>query len=138
MPTSGALAPYRLGIGAMDAQHARLFRLFDAFRQTAGEHLLDPVGIAAAQDTLEQLLDYTRLHFASEEKLLAESRYPGLDTHRAKHRELVAGVQSLLDEIRAHKTRTTPLKLNLLATIWLMEHIAGDDRDYAPFVLAGG
>lgn len=134
---SATFSPYHLGIDAMDAQHQRLFRLIERFRQTAENHLLDNVGINATREALEQLLEYTRLHFASEEKLLAQKRYPGLAAHRAKHRELEAGVVTLLDEIRAHKSRTTPLKLNLLATIWLMEHIAGDDKDYAQFVLSG-
>jgi hemerythrin len=129
-------AQYRIGIDAMDAQHERLFHLIDKFRETSASHLLDSVGIAAARDALEQLLEYTRLHFASEEKLLAERRYPGLDAHRALHRQIEAEVIALLTEIREHKTRTTPLKLNLFATIWLMEHIAGDDRDYARYVLA--
>jgi hemerythrin len=137
MPDAPTLAPhYRIGIDAMDAQHARWIQLIDKFRTVATDHMRDQTGHAAARDALDKLLEYTRLHFASEEKLLAEHGYPDLDVHREEHRKLEAAVVALRDELHAHKTHSTPLKLNLLATIWLMEHITQDDRKYAPFILA--
>lgn len=137
MPEAAGLPPhYRIGIEAMDAQHARWIQLIEKFRAAGADHLRDPAGYAAAKEALERLLEYTRLHFASEEQLLAEHRYPGLDAHREEHRKLEAAVAGLLAELLAHTTRTTPLKLNLLATIWLMEHIVQADREYARFILA--
>jgi hemerythrin len=137
MPETAALPPHlRIGIEAMDAQHARWIQLIEKFRAAGADQLREAVGYAAAKEALEHLLEYTRLHFASEERLLAEHRYPGLDAHREQHRKLEAAVAALLAEVRAHKTCTTPLKLNLLATIWLMEHITRDDREYARFIQA--
>lgn len=43
----------------------------------------------------------------------------------------------LLDETGAHKTGGAPPKLNLFATVWLlehMEHIMGEDDKYARFI----
>lgn len=137
MPDAPALAPhYCIGIAAMDAQHARWIHLIEKFRAAGGDHLRDQTGHAAARDALEKLLEYTRLHFTSEEKLLAEHGYPGLEAHREEHRKLEAAVVALWDELHANTTHTTPLKLNLLATIWLMEHITEEDRKYARFLLA--
>ena len=125
---------YSIGIPEMDAQHARWIQLIEEFRARASGHLLEQAGTTAAQHALEQLLDYTRIHFASEERFIAAHRCPGLDAHKAKHRELEAEVGKLLDEIRAHKTNTAPLKLNLFITIWLMDHIMHDDDQYARFI----
>lgn len=127
---------YSIGVPEMDAQHARWIDLIENFRTAASGHLLEPQGFDAACHALEQLLDYTKQHFASEEKFIAEHGYPGLEQHRKHHRELEGDVARLLAEIHAHKSRATPLKLNLLITIWLMEHIMSEDMEYARFVRA--
>ena len=127
---------YSIGIPEMDAQHARWIQLIEEFRHSASGHLLEHAGIAAAQHALEQLLNYTRDHFASEERFLALHKYPDLDAHKHHHRSLETEVAKLFDEIKAHKTNTTPLKLNLFVTIWLMEHIMQDDDKYARFIRA--
>ena len=62
-------------------------------------------------------------------------KYPDLDAHKMRHGELVGVVEKLLEELRAHRTNTAPLKLNLMITIWLMEHIMGEDDRYARFIL---
>lgn len=126
---------YSIGIPEMDTQHARWIQLIDEFHAAASGHLLDQAACEAATRALEQLLDYTRHHFVSEEKFIAERGYPGIEAHKLKHRELEAEVARLLDEIRLHKTNTTPLKLNLFVTIWLMEHIMQEDDKYARFIL---
>lgn len=135
MPAAKPIDPkYSIGIPEMDAQHARWIELIEAFRAAAAGQLLERAGFDAACHALEQLLAYTRQHFASEEKFIAERGYPGFEPHCRRHRELEADVARLLDEIREHKTRTTPLKLNLLITIWLMEHIMSEDKEYALFL----
>ena len=126
---------YSIGIEAMDIQHARWIELIEKFRATASEQLREQVGIDAAKLALEQLLNYTRSHFTSEERLMAAHEFPGLNEHKLRHHELEAAVVKLLEEIQAHKTTVTPLKLNLFLTIWLMEHIKQEDEKYARFIL---
>lgn len=125
---------YSIGIPEMDAQHARWIALIEKFKAIGPERLLDPAGIQAARHTLEQLLDYTRKHFASEEQLFALHGFPGQEAHKRSHREIEAKVQELLDEARQLGSHRTPLKLNLLSTIWLFEHITRDDEEYARFI----
>jgi len=125
---------YSIGIDEMDAQHARWIQLIEEFRSVGSGHMLERAGIDAAHRALENLLGYTKSHFVSEEKLLAAHKYPDLEAHKARHRELEAAVVKLLDEIRAH-ARGTPLKLNLFMTVWLLEHIMGEDDKYARFIL---
>lgn len=126
---------YSIGIDEMDAQHARWIQLIEEFRAVASGHLLDSAGFQAATHALEQLLDYTKSHFVSEERYIAEHNYPQLEAHKKQHRELEAKVQEMLDEVHAHSANRTPLKLNLLVTIWLMEHILHEDDNYARFIL---
>lgn len=126
---------YSIGIDEMDAQHAHWLRLIEEFRSVGSEHLLEPAGIDAAQHALEELVEYTKFHFASEELFITAHQYPDLDAHIKLHRELEAKVVQLLDEIHAHATSRTPLKLKLFVTIWLLEHITRDDDKYARFIL---
>ncbi len=126
---------YSIGIDAMDAQHARWIQLIEKFRSVGSGHLLEQSGINAAAHALDELLNYTKSHFASEEQFIAAHKYPDLAAHKARHRELETVVATLLSEIRAHATHRTPLKLNLFVTIWLLEHIMGEDDKYARFIL---
>lgn len=126
---------YSIGIDEMDAQHAHWIQLIEKFRSIGSEQLLGPSGIHAAAQALEQLLRYTKTHFASEEQFMSAHGYPGIAAHKERHRELEAVVTKLLGEIQAHQTGSTPLKLNLFVTIWLLEHILQEDDRYARFVL---
>lgn len=126
---------YSIGIDEMDTQHARWIQLIEEFRTAASGQLLEQTGIDAARHALEELLKYTRSHFASEERLITAQQYPETEAHQRKHRELEAFVVKLLDEIRTHKTGSTPLKLNLFVTVWLLEHILTEDKKYARFIL---
>jgi hemerythrin len=126
---------YSIGIDEVDAQHARWIQLIEEFKRVGSAHLLDHKGFQATQLALEKLLAYTKSHFVSEEKLIDAHGYPDLEAHKKKHRELEAKVVELLDEVHAHSTNRTPLKLNLLVTIWLMEHILQEDDKFARFIL---
>lgn len=137
MPATHIDPKYSIGIGEIDAQHARWLDLIARFRQAAQGEMLTEAGFAAARQALDELLDYTRWHFRSEEELLASHGYPGLAAHQARHQELERHVQALHDELVRHRP-ATPLKLNLLATVWLMEHIHQHDREYARYLKERG
>jgi len=127
---------YRIGIDEMDRQHALWIDLIERFRAVAAEHLMDQVGLGAARVALDELLSYTRTHFGSEEELMKRHGYPGLAEHARKHREMAARLGEMRAEITRHETMSTPLKLNLMANVWLLEHILQEDADYARFILA--
>lgn len=129
---------YSIGIDEMDAQHARWIHLVEEFRSVGSGHLMEEAGINSAAHALEELLKYSKSHFASEEQFLVAHDYPDLDAHKKRHRELEVIVAKLLDEIRAKKSSTTPLKLNLFVTVWLFEHIMQEDDKYARFILGKG
>ncbi len=110
--------------------------MINQFREAANGHLSDAVGLEAARQTLDDLLKYTEVHFASEERLLASCQFPELAAHKQKHQELTAAVQKLCAELAAHSAGSTPLKLNLFVTVWLLEHIMSEDWKYSRFIIA--
>lgn len=125
---------YSIGIEEMDIQHAHWIKLIEKFRSVGKEKIMEKAGIDAAAEAIHELLIYTRQHFASEESFLSKHQYPKLDSHKKMHQELEAVLVRLSKEIHESRATRTPLKLNLLVTIWLLEHIMKEDVLYARFI----
>src|SRR5262245_11684964 len=120
---------YSVQIREIDAEHQNLFRvaeeLCSAMSTGKGKVVLARI--------LDRLLQYTRVHFAHEERLMAASGYPDFASHKAEHEALTRRVETFLSEFRAGRTA---LKVELLQFLkaWLEHHIAGSDQKYAPYL----
>ena len=118
-----------LHVPAIDSQHRRLCGyindLYRAMKNNrTGEEL---------QAIVKKLRDYTASHFSDEEKIFAPSQYPGTEEHKAIHRKFVAK----LDEFEAQlKDGTATVSMDLLSFLkdWLINHIAGTDPTYLPYI----
>lgn len=124
---------FLLGVPEVDRQHAIWIDLAERFRAAVEGHLGNPKGVDAAISALEELLSYTKTHFASEEKIMAASHYRDLAVHAGMHRTITDALEKLLTEAKADRS-STPLKLHLFLTIWLMEHIATEDKKYVQHI----
>jgi hemerythrin len=87
---------YCVNVSVIDEQHRRLAelvnRLHEAFEcDKTGENVF----IA-----LNELIGFTRLHFATEEELMLKYEYPDYAAHRMAHKTLLSGLQSLLTTLR--------------------------------------
>ena len=75
---------YSVNAPAMDAQHKHLIKLLndlhDGMIRRAGNEVLRPV--------LDELIKYTRAHFADEERAMELAGYPHLAQHKAEHKAL--------------------------------------------------
>jgi hemerythrin-like metal-binding protein len=120
---------YSVGVKTLDSQHTVLFGLLndlhEAMMKGQAQSLTGPL--------LRKLVDYTHTHFATEEKMLAEARYPGLADHKIKHRELIQKVEGY--SARFEKGEIT-LNLHLMNFLrdWLTEHIQKTDHEYGPWL----
>lgn len=117
---------YSVGVVEMDAQHRRLLDIINQLHEVIKK------GGRPAQlsEVLNELVGYTRYHFAYEERLLEESGYPELETHRQKHRAMVAQVENFR---AAANSGTTSVSLKLMSFLkeWLTRHIMETDQRYA-------
>ncbi len=113
----------------IDEQHKALIeafnRLHDAMKQGKGR---DEVG-----KVLEFLKDYTVQHFAMEEKLMADAKYPGFAHHKQLHADLVSKVGDLVQKFKAGSATLTLPTMDFLQG-WLTEHIQGEDVRLAEFL----
>ncbi len=77
-------------------------------------------------EALNELASYTVAHFATEERMMEQSGYPDLTTHKARHADLAARARALILSYRTGERFLATGLLNFLED-WLKHHIAGDD-----------
>jgi hemerythrin len=105
---------FRMDIASVDAEHRSLFAL------------VEELGMATAQESIEQLNQYVISHFSNEEKLMEGSHYPDLAEHRVQHRHLTALVAHYQHTVVEWLPALVEELRRLLAS-WLQSHICIHD-----------
>ena len=70
-----------INVRAMDDQHGILMDTMNELRQT----VVRGRGREEICALLDRLIEFTRMHFWSEEQLMEQTAFPGLADHRARH-----------------------------------------------------
>lgn len=117
-----------IGVAEIDNQHKELFKrinnLLDAISQGKGKQELFAV--------LEFLEDYSKFHFAKEEKLMLAHHYSAYKVHKAEHERFIQELNGL-----KKKFETAGASLALVVEVqrktidWLIEHISKIDKQMA-------
>ncbi len=118
-----------VGNEEIDAQHRKLVDLVDRLHAaTVAGEVRERLG-----QFLVELVDYTKYHFSTEERLFEERGYPGRDEHVARHREFVS---RLLEYMEAYDEGNTAISIGMLQYLrdWVLHHIGEEDRRYASFL----
>ncbi|HEY5765710.1 MAG TPA: hemerythrin domain-containing protein, partial [Candidatus Deferrimicrobiaceae bacterium] len=76
-----------------------------------------------------------QFHFATEEKSMSETGYPGLEDHRAKHEELKGTLDDLIVDFRDYGvTEKLSRAIGTFLGNWLRNHIRDVDQAFAAFL----
>lgn len=122
-----------VNVPAIDEQHKRLVQmindLHDAMGKGKGKEVLSPL--------LSKLIDYTVVHFQSEEAFMRKCGFPGVAQHQLLHQELTEKVKKLKARFETGELLITMDTMNFLKD-WLKTHILGSDKQYAQFVAQHG
>ena len=123
-----------VGIQEIDEQHKQLVklinRLYDAMTQ--GEDKMQ-----VAKEVMNELMQYTVVHFAVEECLFRIFEYPDYEDHCEHHQELRSQVYDINLKVQCGERQVTPELLFFLRK-WITNHIMVEDMKYAPFLLKKG
>jgi len=114
---------FSVGNSEIDGQHRKLFQLADRFHSA----MAGGQGKVVLQQTLTELIDYTKHHFASEERLMQKSSYPEYRRHKAEHDALTSKVVQFRDEVATDRVVVTIDVLQFLKD-WLVNHIGHMDK----------
>ncbi|MBK8337604.1 MAG: bacteriohemerythrin [Sterolibacteriaceae bacterium] len=120
-----------LGIADIDSQHRKLVGIInglnDAMRQGNSR--------SAVSSLVDELVDYTRHHFAFEEKFFDQHGYGGSAGHKETHRRFVAEIEGFRTRINEGAPGVGVALMHLLRE-WLVKHILSADRKYADEIAA--
>jgi len=124
---------YSVGIRELDAQHKQLItllnELYEAMQNGAAESKLAKI--------INELVNYTRTHFATEEKYMEKYNYIGLSSQKSEHSRFIEKINAFKQDYDAGKVALS-LSLASFLKDWLSSHILGSDKQYGPVLTARG
>ena len=124
---------YTLGLEEVDEQHQHLFELVNHL------HALVAAGDdqSTAGKVLDELVDYTVEHFATEERLFLAHQYPRYEEHKKEHDELTRQALEIQEKFREKEITVTFALLDFLSD-WLKNHTTDSDMKFARFAASQG
>ncbi|MDD6491457.1 MAG: bacteriohemerythrin [Firmicutes bacterium] len=121
---------YLTGIEFIDNEHRRLFEIAEQTYQLKNEEFISDK-YDQIKALLEELKDYTRMHFAHEEEYMQSIGYKKLFTQKVQHQAFIDWLEEQnLDEIDSEFENQDAVVDNILKylTDWLVHHILETDK----------
>lgn len=124
---------YSVGVKALDNQHIALVNTLNELY----EAMMKGEAKSVAGSLLTKLVKYTKEHFAAEEKLMTDTKFPGLPQHVVKHKELIKQVGDFVGRYEKGEITISSDLLKFLRD-WLGTHILKEDHEYGPWLNKNG
>jgi hemerythrin len=119
-----------VGIELIDDQH----KIWIEHYNNAVEAIEAQHEVAQISSSLGFLSDYTETHFSTEEQAMADSGYPELEEHKAKHNALRKTLADMTEEfIEDGATEILAESVETFLGNWLIKHIEEVDMRFAAF-----
>ena len=114
-----------VNIVEVDRQHQKLIRiineLHDAMRARKTVEVLGKI--------INDLVDYTVIHFSFEEKYFAQFKYPRTLSHKKEHKYFINKINEFKKGFDSGRILMSMDIMNFLKE-WLIKHIQGTDKQY--------
>jgi hemerythrin len=119
-----------LGHAEIDAQHQEIFRRFGVLVEAMDGGKPTEIGLL-----LDFLAEYAVAHFAAEEKVMAEARYPGAGVHASAHARFVREYRDLRRLYEENGgSQAVLVRARTWIEDWLRAHIMGVDLALARYL----
>ncbi len=123
-------ADWNTSIDVIDKQHRRIADYINQLDDSRiGGHSREDIG-----KVIDGLIDYTLTHFAFEENLQEEAKYPFCADHKQVHDLFSRRIEDFRSRFATGEDVAEELSNTLVA--WLYHHIKNEDADYVPAVKA--
>ncbi|WP_306599256.1 bacteriohemerythrin [Geothrix sp. 21YS21S-2] len=116
---------YTVGNPLVDAYHHIFFQMVTEFRKAMAEEQPPPM-----DDRIEFLVDYTLMHFDSEERWMAKVGYPDLEAHKEVHQNFRERMKELQRRYKHEPGSVTAEEVLYLVQDWFGHHILGTDMEF--------
>ncbi len=122
---------YSTGNESIDSQHKELISIMN--------NLIENIKIKGLKNvtdkTIMELSNYTFYHFSAEEDLMEKIKYPELEEHKGRHKDLIDKLSKITNRIyEANADPAVDFDLQLLLKDWLITHILDEDLKIKLFI----
>ena len=120
---------FRVGSARLDAQHKKMFGLINELFAVIREgHEAGKV-----KQVIDGALDYGRMHFGDEERIMLQSGFPQFSSHKQVHEHYSQKIDELMIDYHRRFGDISSELLQFLK-VWWLNHILNMDREYAPYL----
>lgn len=123
-------ASYSVHDSTLDQQHQKMFKIINELHDA----MFAKKGREIISTTIRELIEYARTHFAEEERQMAAHDFPGLAEHKAAHQALLKVVTDIERRYQQTHESVAGDVIGFLISDWLVKHILGMDKQYAPYL----
>ena len=124
---------FSINIEEIDKQHQLLVNMIN--------DLYDAMNAGKEKVVLEKLINrlniYAAMHFAREEHYFDMFGYPDAELHKKEHSDFEKKVYKFESDFHKGSQSLSTEIVNFLGN-WLVGHIKGSDKKYAPFLIERG
>ena len=124
---------WNVNVRELDGQHRMLATLIC--------DLHDALKYARSLETIngvfDEVVEYTEYHFAAEERLMRDSRFPGYLLHKAVHDDARLRLADLRERFEQGGRAAVSAAAFEFMRDWLLSHIEVEDQAIARHLLAG-
>ncbi len=120
---------FSVDVPELDEYQKTLFDKFNALIDLKKKKL----DAKAVTNMISEINDYSKIFFATEEKILRRQKYPDLDIHSKAHRQFIKNSIALRREM-AEDVTSQSIDAVLELRDWLVEHIETSDVLFVPFL----
>lgn len=120
-----------LGIDEIDNQHRSIFehseKLSEAAQQGTQQELVE--------ELTTFLFEYAQMHFATEDRIMLEYKYPKIELQRSEHGEFTRDAKEFKNRIEKDgATREIAIEVSGKLIRWIYNHIRTHDREMVAYV----
>src|SRR5215467_2869166 len=122
-------APVKVGEQTIDAEHDLQLQLLDSLTLA-----LEKGGdFSSVRYVLEQFIEFSDMHFLSEQLVMRLHGYPAYQTHLEEHTRLVKKVREIQEQV-FHGAKSPSIQLVRELRDWLHTHIATEDTAFGEYL----
>ena len=124
---------YSVNVGEIDEQHKKLLDLVNKLHAAVESRAEKDELIVLLGD----LLEFTRIHFSTEEKLMKRHDFPEFKKHHKEHKLLLRYLVDLVDAVSGGKKLRFYSDYDV-STDWALIHISACDKSLGAFLNSKG
>jgi hemerythrin len=117
---------YSVGNDEIDAQHQKLIAMINELH----EAMTQGKGSKVVEDIVMKMVEYSRVHFEAEEKMMKKHNYSGLADQITEHQMFIAKAHEYEVQIK-NGSFNVSISIATFLKDWLTNHILKMDKAYS-------